>query len=359
MELVNVNNKITNYNVYIGKNIIKDIILNLDIIDKNKKIFIITDENVFKLYLEELENYLSDYNVYNFIVQPGENAKSLEVASEVYNEMLKINCDRETIIISLGGGVVGDLSGFIASTYMRGTKFIQIPTTLLSQVDSSVGGKVAVNFNGYKNLIGNFYNPNSVIIDLQVLQTLNKRQFRSGLGEIVKYGFISEYSIIEEFRNNYNEIINLNLDILMPLVKKSITIKKKIVELDERDNNIRKILNFGHTIGHGIESLENFNRYTHGEAVSLGIVYESKIAYNLGLISKAYYDEIKSIIKMLIKLEGFNENEIKDIISKIKNDKKCVNGKINIILPVGIGKVMIKNDVTIDYIMKILKDGIK
>lgn len=359
MEIVNVNNKVTNYDVYIGKNIIKDIIKNLDTIDKNKKLFIITDENVAKLYLKELTNYLSDYNTYYFVVKPGEKAKSLEVASEVYNEMLKLNCDRETTIISLGGGVVGDLSGFIASTYMRGTKFIQIPTTLLSQVDSSVGGKVAINFNGYKNLIGNFYNPNAVIIDLKVLETLNKRQFRSGLGEIVKYGFISDYRIIEEFRDNYNELLNFNLDILLPLVKKSIIIKKKIVELDERDNNIRKILNFGHTIGHGIESLENFNRYTHGEAVSLGIVYESMIAYNLGLICKSYYDEIKSIIKMLIKLEDFNENEIKSIISKIKKDKKCVNGKINIILPVDIGKVMINNDVAIDYIMKILKDGIK
>ncbi|RKD34275.1 3-dehydroquinate synthase [Thermohalobacter berrensis] len=359
MRVLNVDLKDTKYNIYVGAGIFSNIHDILNSLDVSNDVFIITDENVGRLYLDKCLSYLRDYKVNYFMIKPGEKSKNLEVAKEIYKKMLISRCDRQTTVVSLGGGVVGDIAGFVASTYMRGIDFIQVPTTLLAQVDSSVGGKVAVNFDSYKNIIGAFYQPRTVIIDVNFLETLSKRDFFSGLGEVVKYGLIKNYDFFNWLRNNFKKIIQLDKECLVNIIMESLKIKRDVVEIDERDKGIRRILNFGHTIGHGIESLDNFNRYKHGEAVALGIVYESFISKKLDMIDEKYFKEITDMVSKIVELKAFNDKEIKEIMKKMEHDKKKINNKNVFVLPIGKGKVDIFTETDKKVIIKSLKDGVK
>lgn len=353
---IKVQTKDRNYNVYIEHGLMN----NLEVLlrhYKEKKIMIISDTNVSDIYLNTIKKILSEFNLFDFIVSSGEKSKSIEKSKEIYKELINNNFGRDSLIISLGGGVIGDLAGFVASTYMRGIDFIQIPTTLLSQVDSSVGGKVAVNFGNIKNIIGNFYQPKMVICDTKTLKTLDKREVKSGLSEGIKYGVIKDINFLKWIKENIYSIKNLEEDKILYLIKKSIVIKKDIVKLDTEDRNIRKILNFGHTIGHGIETLENFNRFNHGEAVAQGILCESFIARELALISDDYYKLIKKTIKEISDTEKFNNKEIDLILEAIKKDKKNTKDKVAFVLPVSEGKVEIFNNIPVDLIIKSLGDG--
>jgi len=210
MEMINVKTKSKDYPIYLGNNIIHNLSQILKEREFNNKIYIITDENVYKYHFEDLIFHLKGYKVNYYIVKPGENSKSLNCASKIYEELIEYGLNRNSLIISFGGGVVGDLAGYVASTFMRGIKIFQIPTTLLSQVDSSIGGKVAINFNGYKNIVGTFYQPDLVIIDIKYLSTLNNRELISGLGEVIKYGLISDFSFFNHIKGNMTELLNLN-----------------------------------------------------------------------------------------------------------------------------------------------------
>lgn len=359
MEIINVKTKSKDYHIYLGNDIIPNLSQVLKEREFNNKIYIITDENVYKYHFEDLLFHLKEYEVNYYVVKPGENSKSINSATKIYEELINYGFNRNSLIISFGGGVVGDLAGYVASTFMRGIKFIQIPTTLLSQVDSSIGGKVAINFNGYKNIVGTFYQPDLVTIDIKYLNTLNNKEFISGLGEVIKYGLISDFSFYNYIKENMSKLLNLNKHELIYIINKSVNIKRRIVSQDERDNNIRNILNFGHTIGHGIESLSNFNTYNHGEAVILGMLYESKLALHFKLIHKEYYNEIYSLLSSLIDIKEFDENEIKLILHAISKDKKSINNNLRIILPIGKGKVDIFDNITKDYIEIILKEGLR
>ncbi|MTI66549.1 MAG: 3-dehydroquinate synthase [Firmicutes bacterium] len=354
VEVVNIDIKNREYKIFIGKNNLKEIHNILKENDINK-IFIITDENVSKLYLNKLLKYLTDYEVHYHTIKPGENSKSLDTASLIYEKMLSKKCNRKTLLLSFGGGVVGDLAGFIASTYMRGIDFFQIPTTLLSQVDSSVGGKVGINHLGYKNILGSFYQPKGVLIDINLLNTLNKKEITSGIGELIKYGLILDYGYYKKIYNNINEIYSCNSDLLKNIIKEAIIFKKRIIELDEFDRNIRAILNFGHTIGHSIESLYNFDEYNHGEAVLLGILYEAYIALLKGVIDNNYYNEIYNITKVISPIK-FSEKEISKLLNIMENDKKNSEGSIVFILPTGKGNVKIYNDINKSLIVRSLKE---
>ncbi|QIB26725.1 3-dehydroquinate synthase [Caloranaerobacter azorensis] len=272
--------------------------------------------------------------------------------------MLEAGCNRKTTLISLGGGVVGDLTGFVAATFMRGINFVQIPTTLLSQVDSSIGGKVGVNFKNYKNIIGSFYQPKGVIIDTETLKTLDEREIINGLGEVFKYGLIMDYDFFLWLNDNLNSILKLENNYIMNIVKKSLNIKKIIVQKDEKESNIRKVLNFGHTIGHGIETLDDFNTFKHGEAVVLGMMLESLISTEMGLIDRKYYIEIIDSLSRLVSPVKFSAFEQKQIMNAIKHDKKNEKGKIVLVLPIGKGRVNIYNNVDEKLIEKSLKDGV-
>lgn len=359
MEIIQVNINEKEYKVYIGNEIIKEI---NNIFKENgikKDLFVITDKNVADIYYDNFLQCLEGFNINSYILEPGENTKNINTASDIYIKMIENGCNRNTTIVSLGGGVVGDIAGFVASTYMRGVNFIQIPTTLLSQVDSSIGGKVAVNLKGYKNIVGSFYQPKVVVIDVSFLNTLCNRDFFSGLGEVFKYGLISNYEFFYWLDKNCIDILDLKVDRLLEIVKQSVSIKKSIVEQDEKDFGIRRILNFGHTIGHGIESIDNFNKFTHGESITLGMIYESYIAKEMNLINNDYFIEISKVLGKIIKPIKFTDEEIMYITERISHDKKNIGEKPVFILPVEKGLVKVFEDVNERLIVKSLEEGFK
>lgn len=339
----------------------KDLFSNLqEFLNKNNKrsIYIITDENVAKIHLKSLISFLSSFHVRVYVLKPGEKSKSLDVVEGIYKDLIENNYDRSTTILSLGGGVVGDVSGFVASTYLRGVDYIQIPTTLLAQVDSSIGGKVGLDFGKYKNMIGSFYFPIANFIDVKLLNTLDKRELTSGLGEIIKYGIIKDYDFLKYVTNNTSRIFDCDEDVLLNMVEKSVSIKSEVVNKDERDLGIRRILNFGHTIGHGIESLFGFNTYNHGEAVILGMMYETYISKEMGLIDDEYFNEIIINLINLVPNKPYidtGDGSLSRIINIISHDKKNIDGNIVFVLPVGLGKVEVFDDIDIELIKHSLK----
>lgn len=338
----------------IGVSLFKDIRQFLK--EENKKnIFLITDENVSEYYLEEVLYYLSPFKTRVYILESGEKSKCLKVVENIYMELIKYNYDRSTTIISFGGGVVGDISGFVAATYLRGVEYIQIPTTLLAQVDSSIGGKVGIDFGKYKNMIGSFYFPIKTFIDINFLKTLDRREMTSGLGEVLKYGIIKDYDFFRYVKGNIQSIYDFDEEILTEVVEKCVSIKTQVVAMDEKDKGIRKILNFGHTIGHGIESLYDFNRYKHGEAIILGMMYESFISKEMGLIDEEYFCEIIQTLKSLVVPVHFSNENMTKILSKMSHDKKNLNERIVFVLPTGKNKVDIFDNVSKETIRKSLK----
>lgn len=358
MKSINMNLGIDSYDITIGNNILPNIKQLYPQVDNYKKIHIITDLTVKNLYLNKLIEILNNSNISYTVIKEGEQNKSFETLQIILSDILRNALDRSSLIIGLGGGIVGDISGFAASIYMRGIDFIQIPTTLLSQVDSSVGGKTAINFENVKNIIGKFHQPKFVLIDTKMLDTLDGKNIRSGIGEILKYGIIYDNELFKYININYNEIKNLNKKVIEKLIYKSINIKRKVVEKDEKELGLRMVLNFGHTVGHGIELLNDFD-LLHGEAVLLGMLIESFIAFKQKLITKNYYEEIKSTIEKFINKPLINLEQANNIYSKMKYDKKNKEGKIKIVLPIGVGQVKVFQQLNKELIIKCIVDGLK
>ncbi|OLS02354.1 3-dehydroquinate synthase [Tissierella creatinophila] len=318
------------YFIHIEKSILNSI---SDYIGNADKWMIITDKNVDCLYGEKVLGGLKGKEIHKFIIEPGERSKTFSTVEKILNRMIEKGLTRKSKIIALGGGVVGDIAGFCASIYMRGISFIQIPTTLLAQVDSSVGGKTGVNMILGKNMVGSFYQPEAVIIDTDTLNTLPKKELISGMGEIVKYGVIWDYDFLNLIEENLENILNLEEVIMKKIIKKCCEIKAEVVSKDERELGIRKILNFGHTIGHALESTTAYKRYTHGEAVLIGMYYEALMAKGYGYIEDEYFKEIENIIKSLgvsLDIEEFSNDSL---IESMMKDKKNKDGKISFILP--------------------------
>ncbi|MBQ6820081.1 MAG: 3-dehydroquinate synthase [Clostridium sp.] len=318
------------YDIIIKKGLINNISLEIAEVFKGKKIFILTDKNVDKYYgdrvLKDLINY--GYDTRKLVLEPGEETKSFLTLPVIYEELLKFKLTRSDLIITLGGGVIGDLGGFVASTYLRGVSFIQVPTSLLAQVDSSVGGKVGVDLDKGKNLIGSFYQPKKVLIDPNVLETLTDRFFNDGMAEVIKYGCIRD----KDFFNNllsYNDKKEV-MENIEYIIHTCCNIKRQVVENDEKDTGERMILNFGHTIGHAIEKYYNYKKYTHGEAVAIGMYEITKISEKSNDTDLGTSDVIKEILlkyNLPYKLD-IDINEIKETISL---DKKNLNNTLNLI----------------------------
>lgn len=294
------------------------------------KIFILTDENVNKYYGDAIESKLKDvkYEVRKYVLPAGEGTKSFFTLPKVYNELLDFNLTRSDLIITLGGGVIGDLGGFVASTYLRGVSFVQIPTSLLAQVDSSVGGKVAVDLEKGKNLVGSFYHPKSVLVDPLVLRTLDKRFLIDGMAEVIKYGCIKDKELFKYLENihDYNELIN-NIG---SIIHRCCDIKREVVENDERDTGERMLLNFGHTIGHAIEQYYNYSKYTHGEAVAIGMYNISLVSEVHGITKVGTSEKIKRILEKY-ELPYKLDINIEDILDTMNLDKKKLGKKLNLI----------------------------
>jgi 3-dehydroquinate synthase len=282
----------------------------------------------------------NNFNVKTVVLEPGEKSKSVEVLLEVYNSLLDFGITRGDLIIALGGGVIGDLTGFAASTLLRGIPFVQIPTSLLAQIDSSIGGKVAVDLPKGKNLIGSFYHPEAVFIDPNVLTTLSKKFLHDGMAEVIKYGAIKDENLFHKLENfkDDNELL-ANID---DIIYTCCNIKKAVVEKDEKDTGDRMMLNFGHTLGHAIEKYFNFEKYTHGEAVAVGMYLITKRSEALGITKETSAEQIKSLlIKYELPYEVTGLDNAK-ILEAIGLDKKNHKNSINIILLNKIGDAFIK-----------------
>lgn len=324
------------YQIIIEKGLINRVSEEISSVYKGKKIFIITDDNVNKYYGGKISEELkkNGFEVNLLSLKPGEETKNFNTLPIVYDELLNFNLTRSDLIIALGGGVIGDLAGFVASTYLRGIDFVQIPTSLLAQVDSSVGGKVAVDLDRGKNLVGSFYHPKCVLIDPEVLNTLDNRFFIDGMAEVIKYGCIKDkqfFDYLEKMENKKQLINNMEL-----VIHKCCDIKRQVVENDEKDRGERMLLNFGHTLGHAIEQYYNYTKYSHGEGVAIGMYVISKISEEKGLTKKGTSQRIKEIL-VKYNLPYELDVNIEETLEAINLDKKKLGNDLNVIILKEIG----------------------
>jgi 3-dehydroquinate synthase len=319
------------------------------------KLVIITNPTVKGLYGDALKQNLitEGFKVTILQVPDGEEQKSLDAAGSLYGELTDFYAERITPILALGGGVIGDLAGFVAATYLRGVPLIQIPTTLLAQVDSSIGGKVAVNHGQLKNKIGAFYQPRLVISDISTLTTLPTKVLIDGLAEVIKSAVIGDKDFFAFLEKNLNKVKSLNAEVLEEVVSQSAKIKAEIVEKDETDLGLRSILNYGHTVGHAIESTSNF-KVQHGEAVAIGMLAAARISNKLGLLDKDELIRLKSVIKRAELPTQMPNLEVENIIQAIEHDKKVLRGKIRFVLPKSIGSVFITDEVSLSLVEEAL-----
>lgn len=341
MEKIFIDLRENSYYIYIGKNILTSI---LDFVDVEDKLMIITDDNVNNYYgnfiLEDgILEALKGKKLYKLVLDAGEDIKRYSNVEFVLKNMIEAGLSRKSKVIALGGGSIGDLTGFTASIYMRGIPYIQIPTSLLAQVDSSVGGKTAVHMAGAKNMVGSFHQPEAVIIDINTLNTLPKREIISGIGEIIKYGIIWDYDFLNYIEENLENIFKLEEETIKYVIKRCCEIKGEIVRQDEKELGIRKVLNFGHTFAHALEAVTDYKRYSHGEAVLIGMYYEALMASDLGYIEYEYFDEIEDLILKTGVDRDISRFNMKDLVETMGKDKKNRDNKISFILPKGKGYV--------------------
>lgn len=342
--IVNVSLGKRSYPIYIGEQLLRAAGALMRKQGIGPAVVIITDQQVHRRYGALLEKYLKkdSYVVRTIVLPSGEQQKSFETANKLYTQLLRWNIERSAAIVAFGGGVIGDLAGFVASTYQRGIGFVQIPTTLLAQVDSSVGGKVGINHPIAKNMIGSFYQPGLVIADTTVLTSLPKREMICGLGEVVKYGMILDKKLFSYLELHLESIFNRDVDSLSHIIQRSCELKAHVVANDEREANLRAILNFGHTIGHALEHAGKYGMLKHGEAVLYGMVAETFIAAARGMISLRDVERLERLIQRLPipSLEKLKLNNA-SLIATMTSDKKTINGAIRISLPKRIGNVML------------------
>ena len=331
MTIISAGKGASKYNIHItGKKLPKSV-LNSNLGKKNK-ILIVTDSGVPKKHIKKLKELINSKSVHTLVLDNGERSKSFSSYKKIIDKLFELRFDRSDVLIAFGGGVIGDITGFSASTFLRGIKYIQIPTTLLAQVDSSVGGKTAINLPQGKNLVGAFYNPSLVLISTEFLNTLPESQYKSGLGEVIKYAFIGNKKLKNIIEKNPEKIIKREGSILQTIIEESIKTKSKIVTKDEKESGIRAILNFGHTFGHAIEAKNNYKNITHGAAITLGMIIASKVSFFEGHITKYQLDNIINMVSSLnldISHEKYTYSDLKKFMS---TDKKVSDGKLNLIL---------------------------
>lgn len=328
------------YNIKIEKNLLKTIGKEVLKLYKGEKIVVITDENVNNFYGAIVENSLKaeGYETFQIVLKPGEKTKSFSSLIELYNKLIDFKINRGNLILALGGGVIGDLAGFCAATFLRGIPYIQVPTSLLAQVDSSVGGKVAIDLPQGKNLVGSFYQPKAVFIDPEVLKSLPQKYINDGMGEIIKYALIKDrelYDILEKI-DSTEALINSMEEIIYTCC----FIKKAVVEADERDLGERMVLNFGHTLGHSIEKVQGYEGLSHGEAVAVGMYQITLNSEKMKLTKEGTAEKIK---ELLLKFHlPYKVEDAIDLVDILAIDKKNIGNNINLILLKDIGEVFIK-----------------
>jgi 3-dehydroquinate synthase len=365
MAKVKVDLKERGYEIVIGSGNLAELGKLVEEAKWGREIFIITDPLVNDLY-GDIVRKGTKAKVKTIEVQRGERYKNLGEAAKLYDELVKLKAHRDSLIIALGGGVIGDLAGFIAATYMRGINYIQVPTTLLAQVDAAIGGKTGVNHPKGKNLIGCFYQPKAVLIDVALLATLPARELRTGLAEVVKYGVIEDadfFKFLEANAHHLNtkafedeETKQAALKLWQTIVLEAVKVKAKIVEKDEKEKGLRMVLNFGHTVGHAVESLTHYRTYNHGEAVAIGMIAAALIANKMRMLDNEGVQRLKGLLEKLelpTRIEGLS---VKKLVAYLGVDKKVKAGKVNFVLPEKLGRVVIRNDVPAGVIKQVLAE---
>jgi 3-dehydroquinate synthase len=319
---------------------------------------IISNPTVDTLYGKRVSQTFkrAGFQVHRFLMGDGERFKNLRTAESLYKFLIEQKFERSDIIVALGGGVIGDVAGFVAATYLRGIKFVQIPTTLLAQIDSSVGGKTGVNHALGKNLIGAFHQPSLVVIDPTTLNSLPPREMRAGLQEAIKYGVIKDRRLFYRIAREIERLKQCDADELTHLITRSCEIKARVVEQDEREGGLRRILNFGHTVGHALESVTNYRRFHHGEAVGQGMRAASCIAERAGIFAASERAAVEEAVLSVGDLPSTNNLALRDIMNAIQRDKKAEAGRIAFVLPVEIGRVIIKSDLPLPLIRSSIKE---
>lgn len=346
------------YPIYIGAEILSQFAPTCRKHDIGDSVVIITDANIAKQYLAPLVKNLLHFKFQPvpIIIPAGEQQKSLKCANTIYTELLKKKISRSATIIALGGGVIGDLAGFIAATYQRGVKFIQVPTTLLAQVDSSIGGKVGVNHPLGKNMIGAFQQPQFVWMDADYLSTLPRREIVCGSGEVVKYGIIWDAEFFAYLESHLDEVLNLQTDALLHVQTRCAEIKADVVSRDEREAGFRMILNCGHTIGHGLESAGHYRLLKHGEAILLGLLAETELACKIGLTTPDVVERIAALIHRVPMKAKLSPSKMNEILDAMGRDKKRDGKKLRFVLPTTIGETRVVDSIDEKLIRAVVKN---
>ncbi|MDR6965557.1 3-dehydroquinate synthase [Shewanella putrefaciens] len=335
------------YPIYIGQNLMNDSEALSRYLFK-KRILIVTNETVAPLYLNQIQEVMVSFGEVESVILPdGEQFKDLTHLDAIFTALLQRNYGRDSVLVALGGGVIGDMTGFAAACYQRGIDFIQIPTTLLSQVDSSVGGKTAVNHPLGKNMIGAFYQPQLVLIDTQCLHTLPAREFAAGMAEVIKYGIMWDGEFFQWLENNVQALKRLETEALVYAISRCCEIKADVVSQDETEQGVRALLNLGHTFGHAIEAEMGYGNWLHGEAVAAGTVLAAQTARSLGLIDESIVCRIVQLLQAFdLPVSAPESMDFDSFIQHMRRDKKVLGGQIRLVLPTGIGQADVFSQVT-------------
>ena len=341
------------YSVTIGDGALDRVGRMLDTVDAPARRFIVSSPLVWRLHGGQIARAVPAAEP--ILVPDGERYKQLATVSKIYDALARVNADRASALITFGGGVIGDMAGFAAATYLRGIALVHVPTTLLAQVDSAIGGKVGVNHPLGKNMIGSFYQPHAVVIDPLVLATLPRREFRAGLYEVIKYGMTSSRSLFERITRERQAIFLRSSGALTPIIAESCQIKASVVSADEREAGPRRILNFGHTAGHAIEAVTRYRRFRHGEAVAYGMLVAAALARARGALANRDRQALAELIASLGPLPPVTDLSAAQIIEAMQHDKKVIAGRLHFVLPTAIGATTIVDDVIEKEIRAALK----
>ena len=331
------------YPVEIGPDVASRLAALVDALDTPRRRFVVSNATVWRLHGDILGSLTTEEPI---LLPDGERFKNLTSVIRIYDALVRASADRATTIVAIGGGVVGDIAGFAAATYLRGVPVVQVPTTLLAQVDSAIGGKVGVNLAAGKNLVGAYHQPAAVLIDPGFLATLPRREFRAGLYEVVKYGVIASRRLFEQLQQQMSALFARDLAALVPIIAECCRIKGHVVEIDERESGPRRALNFGHTLGHALEAVTKYRRFRHGEAVGYGMLAATNLAVARGAFPAADRDALAALIAQMGPMPSVADLDAAQVVEAVTRDKKVVAGTLHFVLPTAIGATTTVTDVT-------------
>jgi 3-dehydroquinate synthase len=344
VERVSVTSAARAYSVVIGDGALEALGLEMDAARLGARRILVSSQRVWDFHGRRFKKLGADRTP--ILIEDGERYKNLNTVARILDALVKAQADRSTVLIAIGGGVIGDMVGFSAATYLRGIPIVHVPTTLLAQVDSAIGGKTGVNHPLGKNLIGSFHAPSLVVADPIVLETLPRRELRAGLYEVIKYGVISDPTLLDRMRDSIAAIFNRDGDAIAPLVSASCRIKAEVVSADEHESGLRRILNFGHTVGHALEAVTKYKQFRHGEAVGYGMLAALALGVARGVTPKALFEEVEALIRQLGPLPSVADISAKDVYAAIGRDKKVVAGTLHFVAAAGRGTTVELTDVT-------------